>query len=214
MTKKILLIGSGGHCKSVLDALLTTKEYSDIALIDKKENIGKDILSVPIIGSDEDLPKLFQSGFHYGFITIGGLGSQRLRNKLFKELLTIGFEIPNIFDETAIISNHTTFEQGIFVGKKAVINAGATIKKGAIINTSSLIEHDCVIGEFSHIAPGSILCGDVQVGKYTHIGAGSAIKQQIKIGSNTVIGMGSTVISDIQANSIAFGTPCKEVNSR
>ncbi|WP_010097576.1 acetyltransferase [Ornithinibacillus scapharcae] len=214
MTKKILLIGSGGHCKSVLDALITTKEYSEIALIDKKENIGKKVLSVPIVGTDEELPKFYQSGFHYAFITIGGMGYQKLRVKLFHALIDIGFEVPNIFDKTAIISNQAKLERGVFVGKNAVVNAGSVINKGAIINTSSIIEHDCIIGDFSHIAPGSILCGEVQVGNNTHIGAGSAIKQQTKIGSNTIIGMGSTVLTDISDNIIAFGTPCKEVNSR
>jgi len=30
MNKKILLIGGGGHCKSVLDSLLDLDEYDDI----------------------------------------------------------------------------------------------------------------------------------------------------------------------------------------
>ncbi|XJZ27084.1 acetyltransferase [Bacillota bacterium Lsc_1132] len=214
MSKKILLIGGGGHCKSVLDSLLGTKDYSDIGIIEKKENLGDQIIGVPIIGCDDDLPRLYQEGFTHAFVTVGGIGDPKLRIKLFSILEKIGFDIPNIIDKTAVISNHIKLDKGIFIGKNAVINAGSIISKGAIINTSSLIEHDCVIEEFVHISPGSVLCGEVQIGAETHIGAKSVIKQQIRIGSKTLIGMGSVVVHDIGSNTTAFGHPCKEVQSK
>lgn len=34
--KKILLIGAGGHCLAVLDSLLSSYQYQDIGIIDKK----------------------------------------------------------------------------------------------------------------------------------------------------------------------------------
>lgn len=214
MSKKILLIGGGGHCKSVLDSLLGTEDYSDIGIIEKEESLGDQILGVPIIGCDDDLPRLYQAGFTHAFVTVGSIGNPKLRIKLFSTLEKIGFELPNIIDKTAVISQHIKLDKGIFVGKNAVINAGSSINRGAIINTSTLIEHDCVVEDFVHIAPGSILCGGVHIGRETHIGAKSVIKQQIRIGSKTVIGMGSIVLRDIGSNIIAFGHPCKEVQPK
>jgi sugar O-acyltransferase (sialic acid O-acetyltransferase NeuD family) len=214
MNKKILLVGGGGHCKSVLDSLLKSTHYSDIGIIDKRDNIGKKILNVPIIGCDEELPMLYQEGFKDAFVTVGSIGNPKLRIKLFYYLEKIGFNIPNIIDLTAIISDHAKFEKGIYIGKNVVINAGTFIQKGAIINTSTIIEHDCVIEEFSHIAPGTVLCGEVRVGENTHIGAKSVIRQQIMIGTNTIIGMGSTVITNIGNDVVAYGNPCKEVKSK
>src|SRR5690625_2724902 len=211
MNKKILLIGGGGHCSSVLDSLLETKEYSEIGIIDKKEKLGHKILGVPIIGSDEDLPNFYQSGYKYAFITLGSIGDTSLRVKLFKNLEKIGFLIPNIIDKTAVVSKRTNIENGIFVGKKTIINAGTSVQKGSIINTGSIIEHDNEIGEFSHIAPGVVLCGDVVIGQNTHIGARAVIRQQVKVGSNTMVGTGSNVLTDIKSNVVAYGNPCKEV---
>lgn len=214
MSKKLLLIGGGGHCKSVLDSIPQANDYSEIGIIDKKENIGKLLLGVPIIGCDDDLLKLYQAGYDYAFVTVGSIGDPKLRIKLFEILEKIGFQIPNIIDATATVSDHANLEEGIFVGKHAVINAGAAIKKGAIINTAAIIEHDCLIEENSHIAPGAVLCGEVQVGVNTHIGARSVIKQQVKIGSNTIIGMGSVVLKDIEDYILAYGNPCKGVQLR
>jgi sugar O-acyltransferase (sialic acid O-acetyltransferase NeuD family) len=214
MNKKILLVGGGGHCKSVLDSLLELNEFSEIGIIDKIENKDKLILGVPVVGCDEDLQRLFLKGYEYAFVSVGSIGNPNIRIKLFNLLNGIGFKIPNIIDPSATVSHHVNMEMGIFVGKNAVINAGSTISKGAIINTGTIIEHDCIIGEFVHIAPGTVLSGEVQIGDNTHIGANSVIKQQLKIGSDSIIGMGSIVLGNVRDHIVAYGNPCREVSSR
>jgi sugar O-acyltransferase (sialic acid O-acetyltransferase NeuD family) len=209
MNKKLLLLGGGGHCKSVLDSLLPSGQYVEIGIVDKKENVGKSILDVPIIGCDDDLPELYQQGFTCAFVTVGSIGNPSLRIKLFAEIERIGFEIPTIIDSSAVVSQHVSIERGVFIGKNAVINAGTSVGKGAIINTSATIEHDCSIGDFVHIAPGAVLCGELHIGNNTHIGANSVVKQQLKIGSDSLIGMGSVVLHSIGDNLIAYGNPCK-----
>lgn len=211
MNKKILMIGGGGHCKSVLDSLLQLNQYSEIGIIDKSEYIGKCVLGIPIIGCDDDLPKLYESGYGYAFVTVGSIGETYLRIKLFNFLEKIGFEIPDVIDSSSVISQHAIIEKGVFIGKNAVVNAGTSIGKGTIINTSSIIEHDCAIGDFVHISPGTVLCGEVQIGANSHIGANSVIKQCVNIGSNTTIGAGSVALNDVGSYVIAYGNPCKEV---
>ena len=213
MAKKILLIGGGGHCTSVLDSIIQNKQYSDIGIIDKKDNIGNKILGMSIIGCDDDLSKLYQNGYRNAFVTVGSIGDPSLRIRLFDKLRSIGFKIPVIIDSTATIGSYTTISEGVFVGKNAVVNAGTHIGKGVIINTASTVEHDCTIEAFSHIAPGAVLCGGVRIGANTHIGAKSVIKQQVSIGTNTIIGMGSVVLKDISNYILAYGNPCKEVKS-
>lgn len=207
--KKILLIGGGGHCNSVLDSLLDSQEFSQIGIIDIKENIGKDIMGVSIIGCDDDIPYFFRQGYEYAFVTLGD--KLKLKISLFNLLEKTGFIIPNIIDPSAVVSRNAFIDKGVFIGKHAVINAGAVIKKGVIINTGAIVEHDCVIEEFVHIAPGAVLCGGVQVGRFTHIGANSTVKQQLKIGDNCIIGMGSVVVKNIGDRVVAYGVPCREV---
>lgn len=209
MSRRVLLVGGGGHCRSVVDSLLLTKQYDEIGIVDIKSNIGKNILTIPVIGQDSDLPNLFIKGFTDAFITVGSIGVSNPRSNLFKMIEEIGFNIPNIIDPSAVVSDRVELGRGIFIGKNAVVNVGTTIHKGSIINTSTVIEHDCFIGELTHIAPGTVLCGEVHVGSGAHIGANSVVKQQVRIGSNTLIGMGSTVLCDIGDSLVAYGNPCK-----
>lgn len=217
--KKILLLGAGGHCLSVLDSLLSSYDYQDIGIIDKKVESNKflgytkkTIMGIPVIGHDEELELLFNNGYKEAFITVGSIGDVSLRKMLYKKVKEIGFEIPNIIDKTSVVSSKTSLGEGVYVGKKAVINANTNIGNLAIINTSAIVEHECELKDFVHIAPGAVLCGNVCIGSETHIGAGSVIKQGVHIGTKTIIGMGSVVLNNIKDNTIAYGNPCREEN--
>lgn len=215
MTKsKILLVGGGGHCKSVIDTIHSSNSYDEIEVIDLKEKIGSKILSSPIIGEDKDLEELFKKGYKNAFISLGSVGNPSLRIKLQKKIKSIGYKIPTIIDKSSIVSKTSQIGEGVFIGKNVVINVDAVIGDGAIINTGSLVEHECIVGDFVHLAPGSLLSGKVKVGNNTHIGAGSVVRQNINIGENSLIGMGSIVLKDIKSNTLAYGNPCREVDKR
>ena len=44
MKEKILLIGGGGHCKSVIDVVELEGRYSVSGIIDKRELVGSKVL--------------------------------------------------------------------------------------------------------------------------------------------------------------------------
>ena len=219
--RKILLIGAGGHCKSVLDSLISLSCYDVIRLVDKvktgiipdhePEDLTSILKVVAVVGDDNDLERLYAEGYTDAFITIGSVGDITLRNNMYLILKQIGFHIPNIIDKSSIVSPFAVLGEGVFIGKNAVVNAEARIGNCTIINSACVIEHECTIGDFVHCAPGSILCGKVHVEAGSHIGAGSVIKQGIHIGADCMIGMGSVVLKNIRPGVIAFGNPCKEV---
>ncbi|ENH98112.1 hypothetical protein J416_02069 [Gracilibacillus halophilus YIM-C55.5] len=157
MNRKLLLVGGGGHCKSILDTLYRIGEYQDIAIIDKKENIGKNILETPIIGTDDDLKNLYIEGYKEAFISIGTITNFNTKIKLVNHLHKIGFYLPNIIDPTAIISNYCEIGKGIFVGKSAIVNANTKLEDFSIINSQAICEHDVTIEKYTHIAPGSVI---------------------------------------------------------
>ena len=53
--ENILLIGGGGHCKSVIDVIELENKFTVAGIIDKKELLGVDILGHKVIGCDDDL---------------------------------------------------------------------------------------------------------------------------------------------------------------
>ncbi|CAH2211893.1 acetyltransferase [Tepidibacter aestuarii] len=209
--KDIILIGGGGHCKSIIDSLKDSCEFNIVGILDLKENIGGFINNIKIIGTDNDLVKFHKKGINYAFIGVGSIGNPKLRIELYENAKKIGYKFPFIIDKSAIISKNTVIKEGSFIGKGVIINSDVHIGKNCIINTGCIIDHECIIKDFVHIAPGSVLSGGVEIGTNTHIGTNSTIIQYRKIGSNTIIGAGSVVVKDIKNNVKAYGNPCKEV---
>lgn len=206
--KKLLLIGGGGHCRSVLDSILSKNYYSDIGIID---NIDSVCLGIPVIGRDSDIPKLILRGWTEAFITVGSVGDTKLRHKLYEMVKCAGMIVPTIIDPKAIVARGTEISEGAYVGKRAVVNSGSKIGICSIVNTGAIVEHDCSIGDFSHISPGATVCGQVYIDKNSHVGAGSVVLQNISIGANTMVGAGSIVVNDIPDAVKAYGNPCRVV---
>lgn len=208
----ILLIGGGGHCKSVIDCIHSAGKYRIAAILDSKENKGKNICGYPISHTDDDLEDLHKIGINNAFITVGTTGKFQLRKHLYQKAKAFGFEFPVICDQSAIVSKNAIIEEGVFIGKNSVINTDAIINRMAIINTGAIIEHDCLIDEFAFISIGVKISGNVKIGYETFIGAGATIVQGISIAEHCLIGAGSVVVKNIEAHSKAFGVPCREMS--
>lgn len=214
MSKKLLLIGGGGHAHSVIDSIDSTDDFDEVGIVVNDLPIGAEICGIKVVGTDDTLEELRRQGFNYAFVTVGSTGNSSVRRKLTDLVSKYDYIIPNIIDPTATISRFSTIGSGNFIGKKAIVNANSVIGDNCIINTASIIEHDCVLGDFIHVSPGSVLNGGVHVGNDSHIGSNSSVKQTVNIGSNSLIGIGSVVLKDISNNVIAYGNPCREVKSK
>ena len=180
MKEKIILIGGGGHCHSVIDVIEQEDKYEIIGIVDKKELIGNDILGYKIIGSDDDLETIFKTCKN-AIITVGQIESNTVRVKLFNKLKEIGFTLPIIISPLAYVSKHSFIDEGTIIMHQSLVNANVKIGKNCIINTKALIEHDVTIEDNCHISTASVLNGAVLVKANTFFGSNATSKQCIEI---------------------------------
>ena len=190
--KDLLLIGGGGHCRSIIDVIEEEGSFNIAGIIDNSDLLGKTVLGYPIIGDDSDLNKLANE-FKYALITVGQVKSPNLRIKLFKKIKKLGFVLPSVVSPRAYVSKHATIGDGTVVMHCALVNANAIIGKNCIVNTKSLIEHDSFIGDNCHISTNTIINGGVVVEQGSFIGSGSTTKEGVMIDKNSFIKAGSIV---------------------
>ena len=200
--RKLLLVGGGGHCRSVLDCVLRSGAYDAIGIVEREGAADKTVLGVPVVGHDADLPRLLADGWHYAAVTLGSIGAPTRRRALCQQLKALGFQLPVLADPSAVISSHAELAEGAFVGKRAVINAGSSVGACAILNTGSVLVHDCTVGGFVHVSPGA-----VQAEANAHVGAGAVVMQGVRIGRDSIIGAGSVIIRDVPADCTVVGNP-------
>lgn len=176
----IILIGGGGHCKSVIDVIEQQNIYTILGIIDTKENIGKKVLGYDVIGCDDDL-KQFVSTCNYALITVGHITSNALRVRLFNLAKEVGFTLPAIISPLAHVSKHAKLEEGTVVMHHGLVNASASVGKNCIINSKALVEHDVRIEDHCHISTGAILNGGVHVKANTFYGSNATCKECVTI---------------------------------
>jgi UDP-perosamine 4-acetyltransferase len=211
----VVLIGAGGHAKVVIELLKKTADIEIIGLIEKDStSIGKKLMDVPVIGTDEQLANMFNNEITSVLITVGSVGDNTPRKKLYDNLKQLGFSYINAVHPSAILSGYATLGEGNTLMAGSIIGPGAEIGNNVIVNTGSIIEHDCRIGDHVHIAPGVKLSGGVQIGSCAHLGTGATVIQNIKIGANCLIGAGTVVISDIPDNAVMVGNPGRVIKFR
>jgi len=190
--KEIILIGGGGHCKSVIDVIEQEGKFQIIGIVDKSELLDVKVLGYPVIGNDSDLADLSKK-YRYALVTVGQIKSSSLRVRLFKLAVKVGLTMPNIISPRAYVSKHAMIGQGTVIMHDALVNANAKIGENCIINSKALIEHDAIIEDFCHIATNTVINGAAIVRQGSFLGSGVITKQGVKVEKNSFIKAGSLV---------------------
>jgi sugar O-acyltransferase (sialic acid O-acetyltransferase NeuD family) len=190
MKEKIVLIGGGGHCHSVIDVIEQENRYQIIGIIDRKELLGKKVLNYEIIASDDNLKEVYKTCKN-AIITIGQIESSSLRTKIFDNLKSIGFNLPVIISPLSSVSKYSIIKEGTVVLHHALVNGNVKIGRNCIINTKALIEHDSIIEDYCHISTASVINGGVTVKEGNFFGSNATSRQSVEI--NEFIKAGSLV---------------------
>lgn len=201
MKNRLVIIGAGGHgkvCADIADSLDFWKEI--IFLDDQKKGLVNGVK----VHSTNDVDEWLKGSDFFV-----GIGDSKTREKTIKLLTSMQANIVNLIHPSAILSKHTSLNNGILIMPGCIINANVTIETGVIINSGSIVEHDSILKEYVHISPGACLAGNVQIGSHTWIGIGSTVINNINIASNTVIGAHSLVLNNINTGGVYFGVPIK-----
>ncbi len=189
---KIILIGGGGHCKSVIDVIEQEARFEIVGIVDKTEFSGSQVLGYPIIGNDNDL-EILAKKYHNAIITVGQIKSSSLRVKLYDLAIKAGFNFPHVVSPNAYVSKHSKIGKGTIVMNNAIVNASVSIGENCIINSKALIEHDCNISSHCHISTNATINGNVKIGSKCFIGSNVTTKQNITIKDDSFITAGSLV---------------------
>lgn len=207
--EEIVLIGGGGHCKSVIDVIETEDKFCIAGVIDTKEKLGHIISGYEFIGTDDDLINLVKE-YQYFLITVGQIKNSRIRFYLYEKLKKLKVTLPVIVSPKAYIARTSTIDEGTVVMHNSFVNAAVKVGVNSIINTSAIIEHDSLVGDHSHISTGAVINGDCRVGNHCFIGSNAVVLNGITIQDNVIVGAGSVVRTNLEENKIFFGNPAKQ----
>ncbi|PKQ68759.1 acetyltransferase [Labilibaculum manganireducens] len=204
MKRNLVLVGGGGHCKSVID-VAESSGYNILGILDTPEQIGNKVLSYEVIGNDDDIVKYVDEAEF--LVTVGQIKDVSLRIRLHDKILAAGGKLATIIASTAYVSKYSVIGQGTVIMHNAFVNADVKIGEACIINSFANVEHDSIIGDFCHISTGVMVNGSCVIGNKSFIGSQSVLANNITITSDCVVAVGTTVNKNLKEKGIYFGNP-------
>lgn len=190
MNRPLILVGGGGHCKSVID-VAESAGYTILGILDKPEEVGRQVLDYKVIGTDDEIPQFVAKADFV--ITVGQIKSNAIRRRIAQRIELAGGHLATIIASDATVSRYATVGEGTVILHKCVVNADAHIGRNCIINTMVNIEHEVSVGDFCHISTGTMVNGMTTVGDDCFIGSGSVLYNCISIPAGSIIQAGSIV---------------------
>lgn len=195
-TRKVLILGSGGHAKNVLDCV-EILGFSIEGIASPSLKHLKAWRGYPAFPNDNYVER-FNPEDIFLVNAIGFMPKATLaRAQLFARWKARGYRFLTLAHPSAVIAKSCRLEPGCQVMAGAVIQSDVTVGCNTIVNTRAVIEHDCQIGPDNHVAPGAVLCGGVKTQEQVFIGAGAVVKQNIRLGQRVTVGAGSTVLHPV-----------------
>lgn len=202
--RPLILVGGGGHCKSVIDAAESTG-FIIKGILDLPQYVGTCIFDYPVIGTDDDICRYVSEADFV--VTLGFIKDAAPRLRIHEKIEKVGGHLATVIASTAYVSSYADIQPGTVVLHQAVVNAAAKIGKGCIINTFANVEHDAVIEDYCHISTGVMVNGGCRVGEATFLGSQSAMVNGTSITAGCVIAAGSMVRKNLTQKGVYSGNP-------
>lgn len=206
----MVIMGSGGHAKEVLEVLMqngfnkTIAFYNDVTPDAQLPEIFK---NYAILQNQQSLKAWFSNESPDFVLGVGGITN---RKKLWNLATEHGGKPIDLMASNCSIG-HLDVElgPGLNAMQFVFVSNSVTIGQSVLLNTRCHVHHDVTIGDFSEIGPGALLLGNCSVGNNTFIGAGAVILPGINVGENCVVGAGAVVTKNVGDKLLVKGNPAK-----
>lgn len=190
MSKTLLVLGAGGHGKSVAEAALLGGQWDQVVFLDDAWPGITEALGCEVLGRVADISQVTRKCDG----AIAAVGNNAVREQWIALIEQAGIELVSIVHPEAWVSPSAEVGAGTAVMAGAVVGTVSTVGRGVIINANATVDHDVVMEELSHIGVGVQLAGGVRVGARAWLQAGSSCGYQVVVEPGVKLGPG-TVLS-------------------
>lgn len=186
MSKHVIVIGAGGHGRSMAEAILLLGRDELVGFVDDRADANTKVWSYPILGRKDSLQTLRTQAD----AVVVAIGNNAVREKLHARVREAGFELLSVIHPTAFVSPTATLGAGCAVMAGAVVGTEAQLGEGVIVNCGATVDHHCRVGAFGHLGVNACMAGGSVLGHGAWMRAGSALGYGVQVGDGAVLAPG------------------------
>ncbi len=187
--KKLLIVGAGGHGRSIAEAVLAAGEYNLVGFADDAAPGLQHVWEWPVFGTMADLAFYRQ----HADAAIVAIGNNRLREELHHRLGAAGFELATVIHPKAIVSPTAVIGVGSVVMAGAIVGTEAVLGAGVIVNCAAVIDHHCRIEDFGHLSVNAGMAGGSVLGRGAWMQAGSVLGYGVSVSAGGILALGEAL---------------------
>jgi len=189
MKRKLLIIGSGGHGRSVAEAVMLSDTYEVVGFADDTTPPASEIWGLPILGGTADL-RVYRSLVSAAIVAIG---KNVVRQSLSNALAQAGFELVTIVHPRAIISPRAVIGPGSAIMAGAIVGTEASLGSGVIVNCGAVVDHHARVLDFAHLGVNACMAGGAVLGRGAWMQAGASLGYGVSVADGAVLAPGAAL---------------------
>lgn len=199
----LLVIGAGGHAKSVLDLVLSLGRYGEIIFATNREGDAP-IPGFELVDERQLSPRTIRERFDAVAVAVG---DNRARLGKVRSLSAAGVSLPALVHPRAHVSRLASLGEGTVVMAGAVVNAFASVGVGCIVNTCAVVEHECEVADGAHLSPGAVVAGGSSVGEGAWLCANAGMADHVSLPAWSTLAGGSFLRASVEEAGLYAGVP-------
>ena len=189
---RLLIIGAGGHGRSVADAAELSGTFELVGFLDDALRIGEKVLMGSVLGAIGNLSQLdsYRVGCDQAIVAVG---NNTVREKLMQQLIDAGFDMATVIHPRAFVSPSAVVRIGSAVMAGAIVGTEAQLGVGVIVNCGAVIDHHAKVGDFGHLGVSACMAGGAILGPSAWLQAGCALGYGVEVPAGAVLTPGTAL---------------------
>ncbi len=170
-TRRLLIVGAGGHGRAVAEAAKAAGQYEIAGFADDAVPASARIFDIPVLGAICDIASMRAQADS----AIVAIGNNAIREGLTDQLLQAGFALATVIHTRAIVSPSADIGPGSAIMAGAIVGTEAKLGRGVIVNCAAVVDHHAEVDDFGHLGVNACMAGGAKLGRAAWIQAGVAL---------------------------------------
>lgn len=188
MTSPLLIIGAGGHGRSIAEAALAGDTWRPIGFVD--DSVTHSSLGLPVLGPMSRLAE-YRAVAECAIVAIG---NNRVRETLHLQLRALEFRPATTVHRSAVVSPTARFCEGCAIMAGAIVGTEAVLGEGVIINCGAVVDHHCHVDDYGHLGTNACMAGGSRLGHGAWMQAGSALGYAVHLPAGSILAAGEGLV--------------------